>query len=219
MTLSVPTKLWRVLSLNSPIVSSALAASALGLIGWYGAPLLKNKLNEWLGGRGKALQYDTMFEDNDKDLRRAAAVALGISGAAIPIAANFSSDDPGYGLFQYSPLQPLKIEKDASGLPTLSLGAASQLIHDNPKLAPEMKMNALGLLESFNAPQTAQISGGDLVGQAIATGRSAATGAAIGYTTASILGLDNPKSAAIFGAVANTLGLAPALASSLIFGS
>ena len=79
------------------------------------------------------------------------------------------------------------------------------IIH-NHDLAPEMKENALSLLGSIDTTGNDTITGGQLVGQAIATGKSAAAGAAVGFLTAKALGLPTPRSAAIVGAVSNTLG-------------
>jgi len=100
----------------------------------------------------------------------------------------------------------------------LPLDQCKDLINHNPMLEPYVKGQALALLDSFNAPPTQPINGGNLIGQAIATGQSAATGLAVGWLTAKALGLPNPKSTAILGAVANTLGPWSAVATSLALG-
>ena len=208
-------KAFRAATLGSPLVGAA-AMAALGYLGGYH---LSPKIERILSPSFGADQYFETEEERKKrrkkwGIRLAALMGLGFLGT------QFSPGRKNYGLLQYRPMgDDEPIQKEASGpYDHLTIGESAQLILNNPNLDDTMKANALTLLHSFDAPANTPINGGSLVGQAIGTGLSAMQGAAIGFLTANALGLPNPSSTAILGAVQSTLGTGAALSTSLIFG-
>lgn len=210
-------KALRNVSLGSPVVQSLLLGGGLGLAGYYGGPWLTKKLvrltSPKFADRIDDLDRYTTKEDIAEQ-RKMWGWLGALGGTALGLGIHFSPNAPGYGLLQFAPMH----KTTSATWDSIPIYQGLQLINDDPALSPEMKLQASTLLTSFNAPPTAMVTGSDLVGQAIATGQSAATGMAIGYLTANILGLPNPKSTAILGAVANTLGPGAALVASTVFG-
>lgn len=210
-------KALRTVSLGSPVVQSLLLGGGLGLAGYYGGPWLTKQLVRLTSPRfaNRIDELDQYTTKEDLAEQRKMWGWLGVlGGTALGLGVHFSPNAPGYGLLQFAPMQ----KTTSAGWDAIPLYQGLQLINDNPGLSPEMKLQASTLLTSFNAPPTATVTGNDLVGQAIATGQSAVTGLAVGYLTAHALGLPNPSSTAILGAVANTLGPKSALIASTVFG-
>ena len=221
---------WRAATLNQPLIGAVYTAAGLGALG--------SKFGPWLSRKFTRLFSPVMSKEDEEalntpdelkdpeDLRsekRTWAGVLAALGALGVIGLNWRSEQPGKGLFSYGPMDdPPKGFQRTASMPDLGgafpLSQCLDMINNNDELQPYVKAQALNLLESFNVPPTQPISGGNLVGQAIATGQSAATGLAVGWLTAKALGLPNPKSTAILGAVANTLGPWSAVATSLAFG-
>ena len=215
------TKAWRAATFGQPLVGAAYAAAAMASAGYHFAPWFKKQFVRFVSPAmsekdKKDLEAGDPPEgsEEDKSTRRTAAWVLGMLGGLTVLAANLRPGDKDYGLLHYEPM-----EKTGSGsYSSLPLGQCIDMIRYDSKLEPYVKGQALNLLESFSAPPSQPVNGGDLVGQAIVTGQSAATGLGIGWLTAKVLGLPNPKSTAILGAVANTLGPWAALSTSLAFG-
>lgn len=229
-TLRPVTKTWRALTFNSPLVGAAVLGGGLGLLGYHFAPKLSKLFNRItspiFGGKAEDENEEVPWSKSD---RRDFGITLGSLGALGILAGSFSPDSPGYGVLQYDPMDKREsagenpihnpLHKEAVGLfDSISLGDAADLIKSDPNMDVGTKLDALSLLSSFDAPPTTQVNGGNIVGQAIATGKDAAFGGALGFLTAKAIGLPNPKSTAILGAISNTLGVMPALATSLIFG-
>lgn len=209
-TLSWLTKGWRGVSLGSPLVG----ALEMGALGWWLGKKYGHTIPRLLSPRSfRGVAPDEYDHAARREMGNTAAWTLGILAPLAVLAANYQPNAPGKGLLTYSPMS-----KDGSAFGSLTLDDGRALIMGNSELTDTQKMLSMNLLNTFNAPPSATITGADLVGQAIATGQSAATGMAIGYLTANILGLPNPKSTAILGAVANTLGPRAALIGSTIFG-
>lgn len=206
------TKGVRIASLGSPLIGAA----ELGALGWWLGNKYGHKIQRLVSPKSFSgdpdldPEYDTPEERKDRN--KAWGWGLGGLGALAFLAANYRPNEPGNGLLVYNPMT-----KEAS-LPALTLDDSRAMIMSNPGLDPAQRAMSMGLLNTFNAPPTTPITGTDLVGQAIDTGMSAAFGAAVGYLTANALGLPNPRSTAILGAVTNTMGVRPALALSAIFG-
>jgi len=237
----VPTLAWQVGTLGQPLIGAAYTAAALGFLGYKTAPWFTKQFARLAS---PMLSEDEKRELNTPDElkspadvkkeRRTWAGVLAALGALGVIGLNYRPNAPDKGLFSYAPLEkaapapPAEKPAPPAGIPKtnsfpmapgmLPLGQCVDMINSNPNLEPYMKGQALTLLDSFNAPPMQPINGGNLVGQAIATGQSAATGLAVGWLTAKALGLPNPKSTAILGAVANTLGPWSAVATSLALG-
>lgn len=207
---------FRRVTFNSPIAGALATAALTGLAGYHAGPMIDRILSPRFG------QMSDYYDDEYTRQRRRKAwawAAAALGGLAF-LSSQFSTKRPGYGLLQYHPMgDGIPLQKTGSGpYDSLTLDQCSDLIMSNPNLTPTMRMNAMSLLNSFNAPPSTPVSGGSLVGQAIGTGLSAASGAAVGYLTASVLGLPNPSSTAILGAVQNTLGTPAALMASTVFG-
>ena len=220
-------KAFRTATFGSPIVGSLATAALAGLAGYHLGPSIDRLLSPIFGRRSRRV--------SEREERRRRKTwgwsAAALAGLAF-LATQFSTKRKGYGLLSYAPMgqpnvrtaalpaaPPSALRKNSSGWePSLTIGESAQLIMNNPTLDPYIKEQSLSLLHSFDAPVNTPITGGTLVGQAIGTGRSAMAGAAIGFLTANVLGLPNPSSTAILGAVQNTLGTGPALATSVIFG-
>lgn len=210
-------KAFRALTLGSPIVGTLVTGAGLGLAGYHAGPWLTKKLV-----RLTSPQFADRIEDLDKyttaedraEQRKMWGWLGALGGLALGAGIHYAPGAPWYGFKEYAPMH----HTASNSWDSVPIYQGLQMINDNPALSPEMKLQASTLLTSFNAPPTATVTGSDLVGQAIATGQSAATGMAIGYLTANILGLPNPKSTAILGAVANTLGPGAALIASTVFG-
>ena len=214
---------FRAASFGSPIVGAALTAAGLGALGYAAGPWLTKGLRRVMSPRLRRLgmddgeDTDAMFEDPEvkQEARKRWGIALGGMAALATLGLNLAPNAPWYGLKRYAPLRKTE---SGSSWNSMTIGEGMQLLQDTPNLSAEAKTQSMQLLGSFNKPLNTPITGGDVVGQAIATGRSAACGAAIGYLTANLLGLPNPSSTAILGAVANTLGPYPALVGSMVFG-
>ena len=229
-TLRPVTKAWRTATFNSPLVGAAVLGGGLGLLGYHYAPKLSkfvNRITSPLFGGGQQEEDDQDDMPWSKADRRSFGLTLGGLGALGVLAGAFSTSSPGFGLLQYNPMSKTSssnyitknpLYKTANVLDSISLKDAADLIKSDPNLGLGTKLDSLALLNSFSTPPTTQITGGDIVGQAIATGKDAMVGGALGFVTAKALGLRNPSSTAILGAVANTLGIMPALGTSLIFG-
>lgn len=208
---------------GAPIIGTGLVGLGLGALGYHVGPWLDRIMRRVVSPkfRGQADDEDD-YEDPEtiRDSRRFWAGLLGGGGALLTAGLNFNTKRPWYGFKYYSPMyKPASaLPKKAAAWDDMTIGQGMQLLHENNSLSPEMKLQSMQLLNSFNAPPNTPINGGTLVGQAIATGQSAMAGAAVGYLTASVLGLPNPTSTAILGAVANTLGPSSALAASMVFG-
>lgn len=220
-TLRTPNRLFRAATFQSPIVGTLALTALASLAGWHAAPLVDRIVSPRFGG------MPAPDEDTLKKRRRAWAIGLGTLAGLGFLGMHVSPNREGYGLLQYPSMDVEPPVSTSSGelqktgsdpFSGLSIQDCTDLIKANNSLTPEMKINALSLLRSFDAPPTTTVNGGSLVGQAIDTGLSAAAGAAIGFITANALGLPNPSSTAILGAVQNTMGTGPALATSLIFG-
>lgn len=79
----------------------------------------------------------------------------------------------------------------------IPIGDARQYIAANNNLSPVTRAEAMGILNAIPAPTPdTNISGGDILNAAVKTGMSALGDAAIGYVTASALGLKNPLTVA-----------------------
>ena len=210
-TLERPVKTFRNLTFNSPLVGAGALGLLAGTLGYHYGDTIDRLLSPKFGGG----RYD---DEWDEDHRRKRKMFWGTNAGLLTalgfLATQYSPDRPWYGMKSYAPMD---LKKQAS-FEGLSIADSSLLIHQNPLLTPQQKETSLALLQSFNAPPQTVITGTDLVGQAIGTGIDAAAGAAIGFITAKVLGLPNPKSTAILGAVNNTLGLGPALTLSTVFG-
>lgn len=221
-TLRKPAKLWRGLTLGSPLVGAALIGGGLAAAGWYGAPWIQRVLAPKFGIDPDEYGWEDQSVAEQRAARKNSAWLLGGLGALAALAPYASWDAPGFGMLKYAPMgTPAKApmqKRESLGWSSLPINGAMNMILNNQEMSDRTKMNSLALLASFNAPPTTQITGNDLIGQAVGTGLSAATGAAVGFVTAKALGLPNPSSTAILGAVANTLGPVPALAGSLLLG-
>lgn len=243
--MKVPTLAWQVGTLGQPLIGAAYVAAALGYLGYKTGPWFTKKFarltSPFLSAEERK-ELNTPTEkkpaEDVKKERKTWAGVLAALGALGVIGLNYRPNAPDKGLFSYAPMHvPPKesppaanttVSQPAAGIPkndnfpmpqgTLPLGQCVDMINSNPNLEPYMKGQALTLLDSFNAPPMQPINGGNLIGQAIVTGQSAATGLAVGWLTAKALGLPNPKSTAILGAVANTLGPWSAVATSLALG-
>ena len=208
-----PIRLARALTLNSPLVGAAAIAGGLGLIGHRFGPEIDRLLSPMFGGK-KSRRSESEEEINER--RRMWGYTLaGIGGLGF-LSTQFSTKAPGYGLLSY---RPMGKEASRSMYNTLSIQDSRDLILGSRDLSFDAKQNALSLLRTFDAPPTTHIGGGDVIGQAVATGISGMKGAAIGFITAKAPGLPNPSSTAILGAVANIAGVKPAMATSVIFGN
>ena len=209
---------------GAPLIGVGLTGLGLGALGYYAGPwierVLRRTLSPKFGGKESDEDDDFNHPESEEHARKFWMWGIGGNGALIAAGLNLNSDRPWYGFKHYSPMYKASsaIPKKADAWNSMTLAESMRMIHDNPGLTPEMRMQAMQLLGSFDAPPSTTINGGDLVGQAIATGQSAASGMAVGYLTASLLGLPNPKSTAILGAVANTLGPSAALTASMVFG-
>ena len=207
-------KAFRTISFNSPLVGAGITGLGLGALGYYAGPYLAHMVQRAASPKfGKG--GNSAPRINVSQARQDWAVGLGGAGLLAVILANISLNAPGYGLFKYPALR-----KKSSGnvWNDMTLGQGMQLIQNTPNLSDEARTQSMILLDSFNQPPSTRITGNDLVGQAIATGQSAAVGAGIGYMTAKLLGLNNPSSTAILGAVSNVLGPRAALIGSTVFG-
>lgn len=207
----------RTASLDSPLGTAALFGTGLALAGYHAGPWLTKKFVRLVSPQFSRHMdnYEQYLTPEDiAEQRKTWGWAGGILGAMATLGYHFSPNAPGYGLLKYPSLS----KNESAEWNSLPIGQCMKMIEDNHALSPTMKMQSMSLLNSFNAPSTTQITGGNLVGQAIATGQSAAAGMAVGYLTASLLGLPNPSSTAILGAVANTLGPKYALLGSTVFG-
>ena len=207
---------FRTVTLGSPLVGALATAALAGVAGWHGGPLLDRILSPKFGGSSNDYYDDEYTRRARRKTWAWAAAALG--GLAF-LGSQFSLKRPGYGLLKYHPMEDEKpLQKTGSMYDGIPLGQATDYIQNNPYLSPDMRYNSLALLNSFGPQPNMQITGNDLVGQAIGTGLSAAAGAAVGYLTANVLGLPNPTSTAILGAINNTLGPSAALTTSMVFG-
>ena len=227
---------FRTITANSPIAGVGLTGLGLGALGYYAAPWLDRKMKRLfspaMGGQQAQEEddeYDYRSPEEIADSRKFWMWGLGGTGALLAAAMNYDASKPWYGFKSYTPMTTTPstttptppsnnqmtttarpatggMQHTASAWNDMTLGQGMTLLEQNHDLTPEMRMQSMMLLNSFNAPPSATVTGNDLVGQAIATGQSAATGLAVGYITARALGLPNPKSTAILGAVTNTLG-------------
>jgi hypothetical protein len=208
------TKGLRIASLGSPLVGAA----EVGALGWWLGNKYGHKIQRLVspksfkGDPDVDPDYDTPEERKERN--SVWGWGLGGLGALAFLAANYRTNAWDKGMLTYSPMS-----KESSGWDSLTLEDSKALIMSNPDLNYDQRMMSLSLLNTFNSSPTTPINGPTLVGQAIDTGLSAATGAAVGYLTANALGLPNPRSTAILGAVTNTLGVRPALTLSAIFGN
>ena len=237
VNLKIPTLAWRAATFGQPLVGAAYVAAALGLAGYKAGPWLTRTLAKRLSPSLSGKPGDQLAEDlaqasaeDESEQRRTWGGILAALGALGTIGLNWRSGAPGNGLFSYAPMvssarrggAPVSGIAKTNSMPDLSpslpLGHCINQIYSNPELEPYVKEEALTLLHSFNSPPEQPINGGNLIGQAIATGQSAARGMAVGWLTAQALGLPNPRSTAILGAVANTLGPWSALATGLVLG-
>ena len=213
-SLSWLTKGFRAISLGSPLVGAA----EIGALGWWLGNKYGHKIQRLVSPKSftgnPELDPDFDTEEERKDRNNVWGWGLGILGPLAFLAANYHPGAWDKGMLTYHPMT-----KNASAFNSLSLDDSRAMIMSNPGLTDTQKMMSMGLLNTFNAQPAMPITGSTLVGQAIDTGISAATGAAVGYLTANALGLPNPRSTAILGAVTNTLGVRPALALSAIFGN
>lgn len=213
-TLEGPTNFWRTITLNSPLIGAALLAGGGALAGWHLTPVIDRVISPSFSDENNSgSEWDYMSDRERREKRKTNAIWGGLLGGMAALAPVVSPDAPYWGLWKYGPMH-----KQTSMWNSIPIGAGIDMINNNKELSDAAKLNSLALLSSFNAPPTATVTGNDLVGQAIGTGISAAEGAAVGFLTAKVLGLSNPSSTAILGAVTNTLGVGPALAGSLIFG-
>ena len=211
-TLYRPINWFRKATFNKPWVGAGLIALLSGALGYKYGPYIDRLLSPRLGFNS---DYD--LDEGPSTARKVAwGTGTGVLAGLSFLGAHYDPNRKYYGLHEYA---PMRMNKTASlsnyGLP---IETSERMIWNNHELSPEQKGNALTLLHSFDAPPQTQITGNSLVGQAIATGLSAAKGAAVGFMTAKALGLPNPQSTAILGAMSNTLGLLPAMATSTIFG-
>jgi len=198
---------------GAPLIGVGLVGLGLGALGYHTGPWLERKIRRMVSpkfGGDEDDDYET--EEDREDARKFWMYGLGGAGALLTAALNADNTKPWYGFKHYPAMT-----KRANAWNDITLGQGMEMLSE-AHMDPTVKAQSMLLLHSFNAPPATPITGNDLVGQAIATGQSAAAGMAVGYLTASVLGLPNPKSTAILGAVANVLGPKSALASSVVFG-
>lgn len=207
-----PVKIFRKATFNSPLVGAAALGLLVGGLGYHYGPTLDRLLSPKFGGGNF---YDGYSDEDITRRKRFWGTGAGLLTALGFLATQYDARKPWAGFKEYAPMD---LHKHAN-LPSLSIDDSTRLILQDNALDQSQKEVAISLLRSFDMPPKTQITGNDLVGQAISTGLSAATGAAVGFLTANALGLPNPKSTAILGAVANTAGGLPALTLSTIFGS
>lgn len=217
-TLEGPAKLWRTVTFNSPLVGAAILGGTTALAGWHLSPWIDRIISPKFSEDDQQASDDQqsweyMSSEERRDKRKTNAIWGGLLGTMAALAPVVTTKKPYLGLLSYGPMH-----KNNNMWGAIPIGAGMDMINNNHELSDAAKLSSLALLGSFNAPPTATVTGNDLIGQAIGTGISAAKGAAVGFMTAKALGLSNPGSTAILGAVTNTLGLGPALAGSLIFG-
>lgn len=210
-TLRTPVKIFRNLTFNSPLVGAGALGLLAGGIGYKLAPYIDRILSPKFGG---GRYYDDLSEDQRKKRKLLWGTGAGLLTAMGFLSTQYTPDRPWNGMKTYA---PMTIPKHAS-FDGLRLDDCSRLIMSNDDLTREQKENSLRLLNSFDAPPQTVVTGNNLVGQAIGSGITAATGAAVGFLTAKALGLPNPRSTAILGAVGSTLGVGPALTLSTVFG-
>lgn len=150
------------------------------------------------------------IEQRAPDIRRNATILSGILAAAAPLAMNFSTKLPGYGLTSYTPKDSGIAKTEslfAQDVPTMTDAYRGVMLSD---VKPAVKEKMFEMLDATQLPANAPVTRSTLIDSALNAGLSAVEAGSLGYLTASVLGLPDPKRAAL------TLGGIGGLAS-LIF--
>lgn len=190
----------RKISFNKPWVKALLLGVPSYFIGKSLTPKLVGLLSPTIN---KATgidfgSYNYMTESDQNRIKRIVGSLSAIAAMTPTIVHNidFTGNKKYFGLNDFSPKQ---LHKNANFDPfnpmhAIPLSTARHSIMTNPALTPMTKATSCAILDSF--PQNTQITGKDVVDQAVSTGISGALKFAAGAVAAHAIGLPNPYTTA-----------------------
>ena len=189
---------FRTITVN-PLIRSLMIGGLIGGGTWLAGPLIGRASRTMFGTPQQYDEYGNPVDITASD-RRNLALVTGLGAAGISAAMSFDSKRPFWSLWKYpekrsSYAPPIQKKAYVYGREDLiPLSMAKETILGNPKLTNEMKARSLDVLNMF-PEQKQSVSSYDVVNKAVQTGLSGLTGYALGYVTASALGLKDPAEA------------------------
>lgn len=204
---------FRTITVN-PLIRSLMIGGLIGGGTWLAGPMIGRLSRSMFGTPQQHDEYGNPVDITASD-RRNLALLTGLGAAGLSAAVSFDSKRPFWSLWKYpekrSPYATQPIQKKAyvyGREDLIPLSMAKETILGNPKLTNEMKARSLDVLNMF-PEQKQSVNSYDIVNKAVQTGLSGLTGYALGYVTASAIGLKDPadagKAAGIMGVLSSTL--------------